>query len=443
MVSRMARITVMMAMFFLILHSWAQDENECWLDKSESAPERYECYVNAHLCNEERTDGCLRETAFLATRSGGRQVLVRGVYSWHDSGLVQGMEYPHFLLQYMRLLRNAYNADPSTYLNQLYNQIEYLVSDAHDRNGALVWENKYGIAQGMEQAEYAEYFSSVAGAYRNNGELKLARGTMDYALMLIRALDMPAGVHTGGVASGEFYCGSKRARFRPCCWFHSRGRGIDLPGVQTVLNQHLHVIRDVLSMYLNVMNATDLVSPEFGTPEDVLDRLEDRAIAGLYQLAFTVGNTSIQRSRPPNISQFMNFREQITVKPTAMDPSGNPKDYYWAYYEFDMNRGKGKNISHKNTCSYHTHTLKVMADIKYILDSYPVFRNTANGWRLYEAMDALFQGKNEPTGMKGSVNAIYQFFHSERPVYKIRREGCYDCGSLSDRAYRIYSSLFD
>lgn len=421
----------------------AQLEGECWKDKSRSAPERYECYVKAHRCDAQLTTGCLKATSYLATRSDGRQVRVSGVYRWYDSQQVQGFELPHFLLEYMRLLREAYRAEPLTYRNQLYNQIDFLVSDAVDRNGALVWENKYGIAQGMEQAEYADYFASAAAVFRDKGDLQSARGIMNYALQFIRALDMPAGEHTGGVSSGPFYCGSKRARFRPGYWFHSRGRGIDTTGIQTVLNQHLHVIRDLLNMYLNVMNAKDLVSPEFGTPQEVLERLEDRAIGGLYLLAFSVGNTSIQRSRPPNIRQFMSYREQVTIKSSEQYPDGNPLDYYWAHYQFDMNTGKGMDIAHEGTCHYHTHTVEIMASIKDILDrNSSIFKSTVNGWRLYEAVDALLAGKGEPTGLKGSVNAIYQFYRSEGPAYKLRRQGCNYGETLSDLASQIYSSLY-
>ncbi len=109
-----------------------------------------------------------------------------------------------------------------------------------------------------------------------------------------------------------------------------------------------------------------------------------------------------------------------------------------------MNTGEGKGIAHKNTCHYHTHTLELMAGIKDLLDrNDSIFKSTPDGWRLYEAVDALLEGKGETTGMPGSVNAIYQFYRSEGPAYKLRRQKCSGGTTLSERAMGIYASLFE
>lgn len=407
----------------------AVDELKVWLDE--------------YRCRSSRPDNCLEETSYRATRSDGRQVTVRGVHRWRDTAAVQGFLLPHFLLDYMRRLRDAGHEDFATWGGKLYDQVDFVVSDAVDRNGALVWENCAGIAQGMEQAEFADYFATVARVFRDHGDLRTAKGVMGHALRCLRALDTPVGVHTGGVCSGEFYCGSKRARFRPACWFHSRGRGIATNAVHTVLNQHLHVVRDMIRMYINVGRAVDLIDPSFGTPAEVLARIEDRAIAGLYQLAFSAGNNSIQRSRPPSIRQFMNYRKGIKVRPTQKHPDGNPLHYYWSFYEFDMKTGKGRNISHQNTCHYHTHTLNLMAAIRDSLDRYAsTFTSTAEGWRMYEAVDALLEGAGEATGHPGSANAIYQFYRSEAAAFKSRRQNCSGGELLTDAALQVYSALY-
>ena len=338
---------------------------------------------------------------------------VTGVYQWRSRGAAPGLLLPHFLLEYMKLLRNAYGSFPETYRTQLFNQIDFLVSErapaadaealrAVDRNGALVWENNQGVAQGMEQAEYAAYFGTVAAIYRAQGDVELARLTMTYALRFARSLDMQSGKHTGGVRSLDAYCGAKRVRFRLGHWFHSRGRGITEiePVPRTVLNQHLHVVRDTLSLYLSVDQNKALVDAQFGTADEVLERLIDRAIGGLYQLAFSAGNTSVQRSRPPNLSQFMQFV-----------PGDMP--YYWAFYQFDLTTGQPSNITKANTCHYHMHSLQLLADIRKALSAKSeVFRSTEQGWRLYEAVDRLFAGAGEAVGQVGSTNAVYQFYKS-------------------------------
>ena len=106
-------------------------------------------------------------------------------------------------------------------------------------------------------------------------------------------------------------------------------------------------------------------------------------------------------------------------------------------------REQDRRSAHKNTCHYHTHSLEVLAGIKGILvDHQAVFEATTNGWRLFEAMDALLTGAGEATGQAGSVNAIYQFYRSESPTYKLRRQGC-DYGEvLNDVATGIYAPIF-
>ena len=52
-----------------------------------------------------------------------------------------------------------------------------------------------------------------------------------------------------------------------------------------------------------------------------------------------------------------------TVRPSRENPDGNPINYYWAYYEYNMRDGGGLNISASSTCHYHTHTLNVFASI--------------------------------------------------------------------------------
>lgn len=411
-----------------------------------TSKENYDAYLREYVCKEPSGTGCLYETSYTATRSDGRKVKVGGVYAWRDVNAPADVFITHFLVQYMKNLRNAYADYPEIYHQQLYNQTDFIVSKAIDRNGALVWENHEGYAQGMEQAEYAYLFSSIASVYKQKNEIKLARNTLTFALRLSRAFNIQVGKHTGGVCSITTYGGSKRARFRPCFWFHSKGVGINdgVKGERTVLNQHLHVIRDLLYMYLVVQAVPDLVDSQFGTATQVLAYLEDRAIGGLYQLVFTEGHKPGVPYRPPNIRQFMNHKTG-RVAPTPEHPDGNPLSYYFAHYEYNMRPDQENPVEKPATlCWYHTHVLEITADIKNILDeNRSVFNSTENGWRLYEAMEALLAGKGEPTGIEGSKNAIYQFYRSEGPAYKIRREQCSQASPLSEYAQTILASVFD
>ncbi len=410
---------------------------------SQSASEKkYETYVQNKRCSDGKSVNCLEKTSYTAIRSDGRKVRVEDVYNLKSNK--NGIFESHFLTEYIKLLRNAYYASPK-YGSQLYNQIDYLVSHSISRNGALVWENKEGIAQAMEQGEYAYLFASCAKAFEHHKDIKSAKGIMNYALSFFRSFNMAAGVRTGGVTSFGGYAGAKKARFRQSYWFHSRGLGIvDAPGVRTVLNQHLHAIRDLLALYIIVMESSNLIDAKFGTLNQVLNEIEDKAIGGLYQLAFSNGHKGISPNRPPNISQFMNLKRKA-VRPTEKHPDGNPMNYYWAYYEYSMKDGKGLNISDSATCHYHTHVLNLFANIYSILQNNKMtFQETENGWRLFEAVSALTKGNKEKRGLVGSNNAIYQFYKSESKTIKKRRENCPDNKeSLNDIAIEVYEKLFE
>lgn len=432
-VSLMKKYWVIILISFYSINSHAQ-----------TAEQKYVEYLQTESCSSSKNSACLKLTSYMATRADGRRVKVDSVFDYIEKPN-KHLFTPHFLLGYMRLLRNAYSAKPR-YGNQLFNQIDFIISRAVNRNGALVWENQEGIAQGMEQAEFAAFFASAANTFKANADIKSAKGIMTYALKFIRSIDIQAGIKTGGVSSITTYCGCKTARLRPCYWFHSRGLGVeDAPGVRTVLNQHLHVINDILSLYLSVYESPELIAPQFGSPKEVLDFLENKAIGGLYQLAFSEGHKNhTAPNRPPNIKQFMNYKHGVKVKATPDHPDGNPLNYYRSYYEFNMSTGKGNNISPERTCHYHTHVLKMMADIKNLLDdNKEIFNATKEGWRLYEAMDALFAGKGEAIGMKESSHTIYQFYRSEAPAFKDRRENCDTDDSLSNDYQIFYKNLFD
>ena len=71
------------------------------------------------------------------------------------------------------------------------------------------------------------------------------------------------------------------------------------------------------------------------------------------------------------------------------------------------------------------------------------FLDSENGWRLFEALGSLTEGKEEKIGLSGSKNAIYQFYKSEAEGIKKRRENCpEDREELSSESREIYENLF-
>src|SRR5688572_11485884 len=108
----------------------------------------FEAYLRDAKCSNTKNTSCLKETSYRAERDDGdRTVTVRGVYEWVGDDPNDNFFKPHFLMGYLRKLRDAY-AFSTAYSDQLYNQIDFMVSKAKDHNGTLVWENYQGIAQG-------------------------------------------------------------------------------------------------------------------------------------------------------------------------------------------------------------------------------------------------------------------------------------------------------
>jgi hypothetical protein len=403
------------------------------------------------VCTSDQDTDCLEPTSYIATRSDGRKVKVSGVYHWRAAGDTWGDHgftprkrlLVHFLTTYLKKLRNAYSACPN-YFTQAYNQVDFIVSDGIEHNGALVWENRLGIAQAMEQADMASIFASIAEQHEKHGYWKEARGTMGYALRAARAFFKPVGTHTGGVRSvNQDACAAKTARLRPCFWFHSRGRGIDTeatgePLVNTVLNQHLIAVRDLIELSMTTRELAHLIPANLPPPHYDFrtwltwgDLLEDRAIGGLYQLAFSNGHKAVAPTRPPNLAQFM-FRR-----------SGDGQWYYTARYNFDLLTGQQLDIKHSKVCHYQGLALNVLATIWSVLDESGHLLTAADGWRLSEAMNRLLQGGGEPVGLWGSSHALYQFYRTEDPDYRTDIWGCpADVNRLTQQSYDIFAPYF-
>lgn len=403
-----------------------------------AAAAAYEDYVARNLCSASKPDDCFNITSYVATRSSGRKVKVDGVYSFYDKDSVQGIPLPHLMLTLLRLMRNAQNENPKLYSTVFFNQIDYMLSLTVERNGARVWENVYGFAQGMEQAEYSAFFASISAMMLAQGNKVMADSYFDTSLKMIRSLQLDAGKKTGGVRSKIYTCGSKSTRLRNCVWFHSRGLGV--PGADkpyTVLNQNLHGIRDSFVVYLTLKN----LLPKMGsTPKlrAAIDLIGDNAISGIYHLAYSGGPKSSFPARMPNIRQFMN----------RLSDSASGVNYYWSFYEYDQTKGAMANISNQATCHYHTHVLKLISDIHSYLNNASnrkVIEQLPEGWKAYEALTTILAAPPEAVGTAGSTSAVYQFFLSEsdpRIKYNFKKCESLESEILDPAATSLYRSLF-
>ncbi|HJL19079.1 MAG TPA: hypothetical protein RMH99_25675 [Sandaracinaceae bacterium LLY-WYZ-13_1] len=373
------------------------------------------CRVGEHPCPDASADDCLEPVRVQSDDGAAAHTVYRwrDRDQWTDGGV---LPLPHFLLSYVRSLRDEYgsaargNERERTCRTQLEAQLEYLRDAAVERQGALVWENEDGLAQAMEQAEYAHLWASVAVTLLRHGEPEAARRHVHTALRFAAALDRSVGLHSGGVRSETTSCGDV-APARTCAWFHSRGLGIRTEGDEprTVLNQHLHAVRDMLNLHRTLARAPELLPAD--EREAILRRILDRAAAGLAQLAFSDG-WQPGAPRPPNAAQLMERFEE---------PAGT---FYWATYEFDLESGRPRNISLQRTCHYHRHSLELLSHVqRWLADPPPRVDEDARRALRYP-LERLLEGAGEPVGAPGSRHAFHQFFLSDTDPVLRRARGC-------------------
>jgi hypothetical protein len=373
------------------------------------------CPVQAELCTNAADDACLEPLV----HEGQRVVRYRNRELWTD-GRMPG---PHFLVEHMRAVRNAYEAaSPGATRDlcrsELVAQVDYLRGTLTARGDALVWENQEGIAQAMEQAEHAHLFASIAVVLEAQGQLDDARSITSTALALGRALDRTVGVRSGGVRSEPQPCTDGQTPSRQCFWLHSRGLGVSEGGggPRVVLNQHLHAIADTLLLYQLIDEHPAILDPAEGERGAILAAILDRAIGALYQLAFGPGfqrPAGNRPARPPNLAQMVERVETNGAAP-----------FMWVSYEFDLNEGRPRNISFRNTCHYHGHTLQVLANIVAWVDAHRTIGGDA-GRRLAIAIDHLL-------APDGPVRAIVE--SESNPSIRNGARGCSGESSLRDVA---------
>lgn len=379
------------------------------------------CPVMVDSCSGASDSECLEPVVAPGSAANPVVYRYRDLRQWDDGGK---LPLPHFLLAHVKGLRRAYwRAEPGSSLEhacleQLRAQMAYLVDTLTARGPALVWENMHGYAQAMEQSEWAHGFASVASIVGRKGHLDEARRLFGVARRLARSLDLPSGVRSGGVRASGSTCTDSMSESVECFWFHSRGLGIIAPPGPPVfvLNTHLHAIFDSLLLYETIeQNATVLM--DSATEANLeRERALERAVGGLYQLAFApTGRTSVDGAPRPSFESFINRGDDLCAH-------GRVVQNVWAHYAIDAQTGRIADISRRGVCHYHAHALQKLADIGLWLQSHDrnEFMNTPIGRRLALALERLLVGD---TALASSPTALAMFESAIEPAV-LRARGC-------------------
>lgn len=355
---------------------------------AQSPTERLETLLQVKCETEQQVD-CLAAITARACASG----CPRRGYAWRvdPSGEID----LHLSLGYLRLLRNAaldqptYQSDATFGLplsDLLYEQVQMLLwlpsvryqdaslaplptsavtSGLHTidptRFHMVTWRRN-GMAHAMGQADLGRWLMSVASWYAQlddqaNAGYYLSLGERVYRAFAVRQAE-------GGVRNDRR--GHRCYDGQYCYWFHSCPV-CTMPSETTVLNQHLHAVRDALESHRGLAAWRDgelrllrdgnvaaplppVLSPRF------IDELRDMGRGGLLQLAFGAGN-AVNASAPPNLKEFLWPTEKV---------SDRQRDH--AAYRYYLGKRAG-NIKATNTCHYHFHSVDLLANILDLIHS--------------------------------------------------------------------------
>lgn len=225
----------------------------------------------------------------------------------------------------------------------------------------VTWVTEGGKAHAMTQADIGRWFLTVASSWAETGYPKNIPYYLYLARAAFRSFEIPDT--EGGVRNNKR--NHKCFNNMYCYWFHSRSiSSADFP--ETVLNQHLHAVRDALSAYLALAQwrDSDQLLPEEFRNDPFIDQLKEYARGGLFQLAYARGSI-VDSSAPPNLA---NFLKEFKYYPD--DPSESPIRGYYAHYRYFFDNAKPRgvkngdqDISAPKTCHYHYHSISLLADI--------------------------------------------------------------------------------
>lgn len=377
---------------------------------AQSSTESFETYLAAKKCLTQQQAGCLAAITVRACASG---CLRRG-YAWRADS--SGEIDIHFTHDYLKLLRNAALSEP-TYRSSatfglplsslLYENVQMLLrqpsvrfqnsslaslslsavtGSAHTIDPSLFYVvtwRRGGMAAAMSQTDMAAWLISVASWYAQLGDQTKAGYYLSLSEKVYRALSVRQA--QGGVRNN--LTGYRCYDGKYCYWFHSCPvctTTIDT----TVLNQHLHAVRDALESHdalsawrdgeLRVLRTGEAaVLPPVLSPRFIVE-LRDLGGGGLLQLAFGVGNAA-NPSAPPNLKELLWPVETI---------HGDQR--YHAAYRYRLGDGP-RNIAAGNTCHYHFHSVDLLA---YILDLIHTNRRFSNDTYFVEIYYRLLYGRN-------------------------------------------------
>lgn len=363
-----------------------------------STPADLESYLAANVCTPERLEECLEPI----TSKACSRACPRSGYRFNvDTAdpLFDDRLDVHLTLKYLRKLRNTAVAHPGATVERffpgieledvLYQQLQAMlrhpstryydedlnrlslsdvIGSSHTVDPTLfymvTWVGDGEIAHAMPQADLGTWLISVAKSWAIAGY----PGRADYHLALSERVFRPLGVRAAerGVRNNKR---SHRCHDNHYCyWFHSRPASTS-GEPSTVLNQHLHAVRDALVSHQEIASWRDNgVIDEFGDtvplPDvlspDYIDNLLDWGRGGLFQLAYAAGS-EVDASAPPNLAEFLRKIEIV---------SGQRR--FRAYYQYNLGEG-GDDISAGSNCHYHYHSLKVMKDILVLIEASPYF----------------------------------------------------------------------
>jgi hypothetical protein len=402
--------------------------------------------------NDIDEEGCLENQKFHVIRKGGRGVNVHHVYRWKFSDDPPSKPlYPHFLLGYLRLLRNAVatgdseccHIDPwgnmqSNYscLSLLEDQLKYMESKADKPGDLIVWKQGTQYPTAMVQAEIANIYMSIAITLKDKGYDDAAYDLFVKGEKIAASLDLIQAPDNGGVRSKLYpYLGGEG-------WlYHSSERN----GQKFALNQQAHVIRDAIYFYYHYNLFMEKLDQQMSDSKRI--KLMNRFLKPLQLLA------SEDHSDVPNLLCFMDRK------------SVNGFNYYWSFYRINPCDLSGEYIKHERNCSYHKHSLDVFNGI------FTAFKiNSKKNRRLFnflnyetnsehqnmlvkinETFERLLDARRGPHGQrhvesigkKDSNNALFQFFLSETDSRAKKDANKCSHDDLAEEVYNNYKTFFN
>lgn len=361
--------------------------------RAETAADIFENYLAGARCTVRQPVNCLEPITLRACVSG----CPRRGYAWRDDS---GEFDLHMTHDYLKKLRNAALSEPThrtvatfglPLSRLLYEQVQMLLRlpsvlyrDSSLRplplsavtNAAhtvvpssfyMVTWRRGGMAHAMSQTDIGAWLISVASWYAKLGDQARAGYYLSLSEKVYRALSVRQA--QGGVrhdlTSYRCYDGQY------CYWFHSCLECTSASQT-TVLNQHLHAVRDALEAHdalskwrdgeIRVLRTGEpAVLPPVLSPRFIIE-LRDLGRGGLLQLAFAAGNAA-NKSAPPNLRELLWPAQEV----------GGRQRYHAAYRYV---RGAGPAlISAEKTCHYHFHSVDLLAKILHFINTNSRFSN--------------------------------------------------------------------